>query len=409
MVSNKQKIGYLLKVYPRLSETFIMNEVLELERQGLALHIFSLRFPQNEEFNPTGSKVQADVTYLPSLKPTLKFINYLILSWANLQLFSQNPWRYLKVRHNYFSQPEPRKNLFLQAGYLVLELQKHGIKHLHAHFANVPANVAELMHRLSGITYSFTAHAKDIYLTESEVLNQRIKQAKFVLTCTAYNQKYLQGISTNDTPIYLSYHGLDLTRFQPDRLSDRLPSTNPVILSVGRFCEKKGFPYLLKACQLLKQKGLVFDCKIVGYGPLQTEMEQLIEELDIKDVVFLLGKMMQDDLIELYRQTDIFALPCIISEDGDRDGIPNVLLEAMAMEIPVVSTHISGIVELIEDRETGILVPPKNAESLAEALAELITNPQLSQQIKLGLRSKIFQQFSLEFNVKQVKDLLLGN
>ena len=176
---------------------------------------------------------------------------------------------------------------------------------------------------------------------------------------------------------------------------------------MGRFCEKKGFAYLIQACHLLKQKGYQFRCQIVGYGELQTQMEQAIEQLQLQEVITLVGKLTQDKLIEIYRQADIFVLPCQISENGDRDGIPNVLLEAMAMEIPVISTPISGIVELIEDRKTGLLVQQKDSKGIANAIEELINNPELRQQLQQAGRIKVAQQFSLAENIKEIKTLLV--
>lgn len=401
------KIGYLLKTYPKVSETFILNEILELENQGLDLHIFSLRNPSDDKFHPDIAKVKAQVTYIPSILPQLTSEDFASLLQAHVELIGQDKERYLQMMHFYDNRPEEKRlNEFLQAGYLILELQRLKIAHLHAHFANIPTAVAEIVQQFSDISYSITAHAKDIYLSQPEVLNRRITKAEFVLTCTQYNQKFLQAISQSSTPIHLSYHGLDLTRFQP--VVTEAQNQEPLILSVGRFCEKKGFPYLLQACQILKQKGYKFRCCIVGYGPLQAEIERIIEEFQLGDTVSLAGKMTQDELVKLYRQADMFVLPCLITEDGDRDGIPNVLLEAMAMNVPVISTNISGITELINHQKNGLLVPSKDPHALAREIAELIERPQLIQQLKQAGRATILRQFSLDENIKQVKNLLLA-
>ncbi|MDJ0690807.1 MAG: glycosyltransferase [Xenococcaceae cyanobacterium MO_188.B32] len=409
MSSNTQPIiGYLLKCYPRFSETFILNEILELERQGVKLHIFSILQPQDHKCHADVAKVKAQVTYIPSLVPAFTFKSLFLLLIAHWQLFWQSPRRYLKTLQFFRDRPEKKRwKQFHQAGYMALELQKLELAFFQTHFANVPASVAELVYRFSNIPYSIFAHAKDIYLTKPEILDRKIASAKFVLTCTGFNHQYLQSISTSKTPIHLSYHGLDLTKFSPQ--CDRQKSNNdlPLILSVGRFCEKKGFAYLIQACHLLKQKGYQFRCQIVGYGELQPQMEQAIEQLQLQEVITLGGKLTQDKLIEIYRQADIFVLPCQISENGDRDGIPNVLLEAMAMEIPVISTPISGIVELIEDRKTGLLVQQKDSQGIANAIEELINNPELRQQLQQAGRIKVAQQFSLAENIKEIKTLLV--
>ena len=410
MSSNAQPvIGYLLKCYPRFSETFILNEILELERQGVKLHIFSILPPQDNQRHADVAKVKAQVTYLPSLVPTFTFKSLFLLLIAHWQLFWQSPRGYLKTLRFYLNRPEKKRwKQFHQAGYLARELQKLEIAFCQTHFANVPAAVAELVYRFSNIPYSIFAHAKDIYLSQPEILARKIASAKFVLTCTGFNHQYLQSISTSKTPIHLSYHGLDLSKFSPQGDRPEFNSDLPLILSVGRFCEKKGFAYLIQACHLLKQKGYQFRCQIVGYGELQAEMEQAIEQLQLQEFITLVGKLTQDKLIELYHQADLFVLPCQITENGDRDGIPNVLLEAMAMKIPVISTPISGITELIEDHKTGLLVPQKDSQAIANAIEELINDPQMRQQLQQAGRTKVIQQFSLEENIKEIKTLLLS-
>jgi len=405
--NNNPKIGYLLKTFPKLSETFILNEILELERQGINLHIFSLRKPQDEKHHAALQTLKADVTYIPSLFPQSSQ-DVVHLQEANVLLMQQNVQNYFQLLHLDHSTTEIESlNIFLQAGYLVKAIRETGICHLHAHFINIPAAVAEVATQLCRIPYSITAHAKDIYLSKPEVLNRRISQAKFVLTCTKYNQQFLQKLSNSNTPIYLSYHGLDLAKFTPN-IKQEIVKTLPTILSVGRFCEKKGFPHLIQACKLLKERNYKFQCLIVGYGPLQAEIEHLIAELKLEDCIFLVGKMTQDELIEMYRQADIFVLPCHITENGDRDGIPNVLLEAMAMKVPVISTNISGIVELIQHKINGILVPPKEPYTLAKELENLINNPQFRNVLSNQGRVHVSSNFSIEKNTTDLKNIFMS-
>jgi glycosyltransferase involved in cell wall biosynthesis len=400
-------IGYLMKTYPKLSETFILNEILELERQGVRLHLFSLRRSPDHKVHPDVAKVKAQVTYIPSLLPGFNLQDAFKLLKAHVQLLWQNPRRYLKAWKFHRHRPESKRlNEFLQGGYLALVLQKLGIQHLQAHFANVPTATTEIAQQFSDISYNIFAHAKDIYLTEPEVLDRRIASARFALTCTAFNQRYLKTLSTSSTPIHLSYHGIDFDRFTPPipkPVSDR-----PLILSVGRLCEKKGFPYLIQACQQLKQWGHSFQCEIVGYGELQNSLQQMIIDLDVADVVSLAGKMDQDELVQIYRRTSIFVLPCQVMENGDRDGIPNVLLEAMAMEIPVVSTNVSGISELVETGTNGMLVPEKSSWAIAHALETLLEDPEMGQKWGKNGRDRVLQQFSLERNVAEIRMLLSG-
>ncbi|MEM8614945.1 MAG: glycosyltransferase family 4 protein, partial [Cyanobacteria bacterium P01_H01_bin.105] len=306
----------------------------------------------------------------------------------------------------YLSRTEDRRlHEFLQGCYLAWKLQDLGITHLHAHFANVPTATAEIAQAFTGFSYSITAHAKDIYLSNKDALDRRMAKAEFVLTCTDYNRRHLEQISTSRTPIHLAYHGLDIARFSPAPRAQ--PSDIPLILSVGRFCEKKGFPYLLKACHLLKQVGMPFRCVIVGYGPLEATIRQQISALELNDHITLVGKLTQDQLIEYYQRADIFVLPCLVTDDGDRDGIPNVLLEAMAMEVPVVSSNISGISELVRSNENGILVSEKDALGLAQALEALLRQPEMRTILGKAGRLTVLDKFGLTRNVGAVKDWLM--
>jgi glycosyltransferase involved in cell wall biosynthesis len=412
MNSSKPVIGYLLKTFPKLSETFILNEMLELERQGVNLHIFSLRSPQDTCHHPAVSQLKAPVTYIPSLLPQWQHTQETALIQSQLAWSRRNPAKLDRVLQFYCDRPEERRfNEFLQGCYLAQVIERLGIDHLHVHFANVPAATAEIAQQLTGIPYSMTAHAKDIYLTEDVALDRRIRSAEFVLTCTEYNRRYLETVSTSDTPIYRSYHGIDLTRFRPqeDDAATEAETPSPLnILSVGRFCEKKGFSHLLDACHQLQQTGVPFHCTIVGFGPLADQIQAQIATLGLADHVTLVGKLTQTEVIEQYHRADVFVLPCVVTEDGDRDGIPNVLLEAMATGLPVVSTAISGITELVQSGENGLLVPERDAAALAAALTQLAQDPSLRQNLgRAGCRT-VHQQFTLEHNVGQVKHWLLG-
>jgi len=409
MTEQSPVIGYLLKTFPKLSETFILNEMLELERQGIALHIFSLRKPQDQYFHPSVSELKAPVTYLPSLLPeydreeeTALLTNY--LAWQ--QHYPEQCQEQLQF---YINRPEKKHlNEFLQGLYLAQIMPELGIAHLHVHFANIPTATAEIAHQCSGISYSITAHAKDIYLTEPIALDRGMKSAEFVLTCTDYNRRYLKSIATSDTPIDLAYHGLDLQRFQSDQTAGSANQDCLQILSIGRFCEKKGFPYLLTACAHLSLAGVPFACTIVGFGPLQEALELQIQAFHLQEQVTLIGQLTQDQVIEQYRAADVFVLPCQVTADGDRDGIPNVLIEAMAMELPVISTAISGITELIVSGENGVLVPEKDPSAIAQALIQLAEDPEQRRALGLAGRKTVTENFALEKNVAQVKALLLN-
>ena len=389
------KIAYLLKTYPRLSETFILNEILGMEELGARLHIFSLRRPDEDRSHPAVARVKARVTYALAIGPRSRPLDALRVLYGHATLFLSHPKRYWRTVSTYLKRPgKQRLKEVMQAGFLAKELQKEGCTHLHAHFANVPVTVAELIKGFTGIRYSFTAHAKDIYLTGREELNRKIQGAEFVLTCTGYNRGYLQELSTGATPIRSIYHGIDLSLF--DGRSKAASGATPLILSVGRFCEKKGFPYLIRACRSLKDRGIEFRCLIVGYGPLRDELDGLIGELNLRDCVSLGDKVTQDELVEVYREADVFVLPCLVTGDGDRDGIPNVLIEAMAQRLAVVSTDVSGIGELVAHMENGLLAREKDAGGLAASIEMLLRHPELRRRLGERGREKVLNLFSFE-------------
>lgn len=404
------KIAYLIKCFPRLSETFILHEVLELERQGLPLRIFSLLEPAGK-VNKAVQDVQAPVMYVPHGFPS----GMLILFAAAARRFLKHPWTFLCIclaAIVRFHHPATPRHLFY-AAYLATRLEQEGITHLHAHYANTPATVALLAHQFTGIPYSFTAHAKDIYLSRKQSLAYKMKQARFIVTCTGYNQRHLASLTgqRGDVAIHRIYHGLNLRVFPPyasTALDALEPLARPLILSVARLVEKKGLLYLLQACRILKDQGYDFTCRIVGEGPLRLALEQHIRDLALADQVELCGAETHERVIAMYQQATLVALPCIIGEDGDRDGIPNVLVESLYMGAPVVSTPVSGIPELIMPEVNGLLVPPRDSAALAVAIARLLDDPRLRYRLATAGRQTVLARFDMASNTHRLMRLFAG-
>jgi glycosyltransferase involved in cell wall biosynthesis len=398
------KIAYLMKSFPKISETFILREILALEEAGMDLQVYSLQLPQEKKSHVAASQVRANVQYIPSSF----FDNPIGFLRANFLLVLANPLRYFRALHFLVQRPEAgRFEDFVQACHLALTIRALGLRHLHAHFINKPAAVAELVHLLIGLPYSITAHAKDIYLSPPEELTRKMQRAKFVVTCNDYNREFVENLSTNGTPVFRIYHGLDAAQFCPEPRAEPVEE-RPMLLSVGRLREKKGFPCLLDACRFLKIGGHRFRCVIVGYGPLKEDIERRIAELGLGDVVSLTGMLTQDEVIDLYKRATIFVLPCQVTENGDRDGIPNVLAEAMVMKLPVVSTSVSGIPELVEHMQNGILVRPEDPAGLAAAIARLLDQPRLREELGKVGRERVCRQFSAQDNAAQLKALFMG-
>jgi glycosyltransferase involved in cell wall biosynthesis len=426
-----QQIAYILKGYPRTSETFITNEIRLLEKMGIDLHIFSVKKLEGQKNHAMVEEIAAPVTYLPqadSLSET-RFSQWLKdnlpkFSDSHAELFKKRPLAYLKtlteclvmsVRYRNGLWEWPREVFFkefLQAGYIANAVLTAGqFEHLHAHFCHGSTTIAMFASSLSGLPFSFTAHAKDIYLKElnpGELLQNKMRRAEFLVTCTGANEQHLRSIAPSGTQIHKIYHGLDTGLFDHDRQSQDSEST-PVILSVGRLVEKKGFDYLIRACALLKSQGRKFQCRIVGGGDeYKTVLTDLIESLDLKDEVVLHGAVTQEELRVIYRQATLFALPCLVVGNGDRDGIPNVLVEAMSMQIPAISTDISGIPELITDGVDGLLVPEKNAEAMAGAIAKLLDNPALRGRLGKAGREKVMKEFDSQQTTQTLKELFIN-
>lgn len=385
---NEVRIGFLVKTYPKLSETFILGEILGLEEKSLRISVYSTQRPTDELIHADIARVKAPVSYLPeSLGDRLPET---VL--AHLRVFACHPLRYLATLCSVVVHRETQGGWnFIRAGWLAARLGKDGVAHLHAHFACIPAAIAELTKRLSGISYSISAHAKDIYLSEPRSLARRLAGATFTVTCTEHNREYLASLAPAGARVYRMYHGIDARQFSP---SASQSAATPVLLSVGRLREKKGLDVLVEACARLRDTGRDFQCRIIGYGPEEQRLREQVERAGLSDRVRLLGKLTRDEVIEHYRQATAFVLPCRVLADGDRDGIPNVLLEAMAMELPVVSTSVSGIPEAVAHERNGLLVPPGDAAAIAAAVQRILDDPLLAGGLGRAGRATVLEHFS---------------
>lgn len=422
------EIGYIMKGFPRLSETFIANEIHLLEAMGMRLRLYSVKGGDKDKVHGVVSRIRAPISYLPPMTP-LSGCGLLPWLWRNVpqcaaahgRVLRRHPVRYLrtlasalKMCWRYRSgKLAPRKVFvkeFLQAGQIAADVMDAGsISHLHGHFCHGATTITWFVSRLTGLPFSFTAHAKDIYLADlnpGDLLARKLAAARFVTTCTAANERYLAEHFPAGGHVHTVYHGLDTDYFAP--VPGRSDGALPMILSVGRFVEKKGFTYLVRACAALKARGLRFRCLLVGEpGEDFARVCGLIEQLDVTDVVQTRTAVVQEELRSIYAEATVFALPCQVLEDGDRDGIPNVLAEAMAMAIPIVSTNISGIPELVEHERDGLLVPQRDADSLAAALAALLEDDDLRTRLGRAGRNRVCQVFDSRETTHQLRRLFL--
>lgn len=390
------RLGMLLKGYPRISESFISTEILLLESLGVPIDIYSLRQPRENFTHDHVKRIKAPVTYLPEYFLTAP--RALLLS--NLRLWKRLGARYLKCLGGAVARAAERKKTatvrhFLQAGHLAAtQLADSPVSHLHAHFCHTPASVALFASELLGLPFSFTAHAKDIYTSEPEQLARKIRKAQFVVTCTGYNAKRLKSLNNGahpSTPIHTIYHGIDLDFFKFDHAPP--PGSPWRILSVGRIVPKKGYDDLLTALKLLKESGLDFQFTHIGSGEKEEETRKMVEDLGLGGRVRMLGTLPHSQVLAHYRNSHCFALACKVAPNGDRDGIPNVLVEAMAIGLPVVATSVSAIPELVEDGVTGILTAPESPREMAEAIRSVLLHPGRSAERALRARARVEEDF----------------
>ncbi len=394
------RIAYILKMYPRFSETFILSEILELERQGVDLRIFSLKKPDDGRFHADLARVRAAVTYLPEAPLLARQAYY----EAHRQVFAWNRPRYLRLLRGVLKRRRAGAlKRFLQAGYIAPRLRQAGIAHVHAHFASSATSVAHYLHRLTGVSYSFTAHAKDIYINSvsSEVLERKLKAARFAVTVSDYNREYLSHLAGGDRVVRI-YNGLDLRQFALDGRDRDEP---PLVLGVGRLVEKKGFADLIRACAALRRDGCRFQCRIVGKGDREAELRALIRDLDLAGCVELAGPLPREALLELYPRATVFVAPSVIGADGNRDGLPTVLIEAMALGVPVVSTDVTGIPELVEDGRTGLLAPQRDPEALAGAIRRVLEDRAFAAALVRAGRERVEREFDLRREAARLREL----
>jgi len=393
MTYYKPKIGYVVKRYPRYSETFIVNEILAHESVGIEIDIFSLRTPNDTHFQNIISQVNAPVFYLPS--SGIKATEF----WQVLNDSST-------LLPGLLSAHEKAKDCdayeVYQAILLAREVDLRGINHLHAHFASLASTVTRLAASFAGIAYTLTAHAKDIYQEDVryDELKQKFYDAAAVITVSDYNVKYLK--EHYDVPqerIKRIYNGLALDQFPYKSPVKR----EPTIIAVGRLVEKKGFSNLVKACANLSGKGINYNCKIIGTGELEDDLRSQIEQLGLQEKVLMLGPQPQCEVIKLIHEASVLAAPCIIANDGNRDGLPTVLLEAMALGTPCVSTNVTGIPEIIEDEVTGLIVEQDDLIGLTEEIERLLVDAGLREKISISARQLIEKEFEIFRNTENLR------
>src|SRR5437660_2388305 len=387
--------AYLFERFPSFGQTFCYREVAELSRQSITPPIFSIRNPKDEPAQDWDASIVQRVHYLPEEKELLEDVRRASKKGKPEIVAALDEWG--------------RRTDFLrlyQAVYVGLRLQEAGISHVHAHFAGMAARTAFWIAKFFPITFSFTAHANDIFVPcKFEIgLDKLVGAARVVVTETDYAEKFLrERFPECADRIHRIYNGLNLAEFGRATFSGDPPS----IVAIGRLIVKKGFANLIRACALLVGRGRSFRCDIFGEGPLENQLRGQIAELGLPEFVQLPGPKPQHELRKRLARASVFVLPSVPEPQGGMDNLPTVIMEAMATGLPVVSTKIGGIPEMVIDNQTGFLVQPEDAVALAEAIEKVTNDRSLGQRLGQAGYEQAQKLFSIEKNVREFCALLL--
>ena len=389
-----QRIGYVLKRYPRFSETFVVNEILAHERAGVSIDIFALGPVEETHFQDIIAKVRAPVHRLPYRPQNAEAL------WQQITEAGEclaDFWPAMRDCRDIDS------TALIQAIRLAIEARARGIGHLHAHFATGAATVTRAAAAFAGLPYSFTAHAKDIYFDYDtpQYLDRKLRDAAFAITVSDFNLATLRAAhGAAARRLRRLYNGVDLAQLQ----FIAPPAAGSTILAVGRLVDKKGFAVLIEAARRLRDRGVAFDCRILGDGPEREPLQARIDAAALGAHIRLLGPQPQGAVMAAMREATVLAAPCIVSADGNRDGLPTVIVEAMALGTPVVSTTVTGIPELVRDGLTGLCVAPGDAVALAAALERQLVDHGLRQRLARAARQVIEREFDIDANTRCMRE-----
>lgn len=404
----KKTIAYLAPEIPALSATFVYQEILQLKELKVEIKPVSIHRPHNKATSDVLKKLEADTFYLYEQA----FLKTILL---NIRLFISSPLKYLFVLKIALSDAfsvgitsHIGKGLlyrFIIAAGFVDYLRKNNIEHIHSNFAHIPTDIAMYAADLAGITFSFISHANDLF-ERGWLLKEKVARAKFAVTISEYNKQFLIDNGADEEKINVIHCGVNTASFS--EREDKELSKTPILGALGRMVEKKGFDVLISACEILKKEGIVVKLQIAGGGPLKKDLENLSRKLDVIDSIEFIDSISHSDVPEWIKSLDIFVLPCKKDEHGDMDGIPVVLMEAMLSGVPVISSYVSGIPELITDGETGLLCEPNDPVCLKQKVSQLLSNKKLRRILHKHAQSKVKSDFELSENVKKLSELFEG-
>lgn len=383
-LSREVDLAVLVHEFPKLSETFVLHDLLALEKAGIRLTVFSLRRPAGPVSHEALSALRAEVRYLPEIDGRQR---RLTLRATQALLALREPTRFLRGMAAIYASPDYTRLRLNQALLLAGLLEEVGAPPLYIHFAHKPATVGRFAALLLGIPFGISAHAVDVWTPPAKELRAKVRDASVVLCCYDEARAYLARLAKGTTPVELVYHGVAVPDDPPVAAKDG------TVLAVGRLVPKKGYPTLIEAAGLLRDRGVSFRVRIAGDGPEWPVLQRLVNQLELEGLVHFLGPLSDSELQGEFAEAAVFALPCQEMPDGNRDGIPNTVLEAMARRIPVVSSRLASVAEAVDDGVQGLLVAQRDAAGVAEAIERLLGDAALRQQMGLAGRERVVERF----------------
>ena len=398
-----QAIAYVMSRFPQLSETFILREMNTLEQMGWKVQLFPLMIQHQPVIHDEAHPWLARAQQIGWLSPAV--------ATAQGQLLLQQPQRllggWIQTVQGYLFKPRELLRavaMLPKAARMAQLMRREQIAHIHAHYATYPALVAWMIQRLTGISYSVTVHAHDIYVSQA-MLARKLRAAAFVVAISEYNKRFLrrhagQAVAAKTHVIHC---GIQPELYASSRLNTR---ERWEIVSTGSLQEYKGFTYLIEACALLRKQNMNFRCRIIGGGELREQLQQQINAAQLQDHVLLSGPQTEAQVRSVLATADCYVQPSIITTSGKMEGIPVALMEALASQLPVIASNISGLPELVRDRSTGVLVPPADPQALATAIKTLQDDPLTSQRLAQAGRELVQREFDLQTNVALLAQLL---
>lgn len=401
----KLNVAYILHRFPYITETFIMREMYWVREHNVDINIFSLLPPKD-----TIVQEQAK-----ELLPYAHYSSFLSLNVIKAQLYFlfRSPSRYVKAfiktvwqTHREISVLLRTLIIFPKSVYFAQKMEKIGIEHIHAHFVWLEGIAAGIAKDLLGITFTIHPHAFGLFMRDQKDVRAELQNASGVVTVSTHHREYIATLCPviEQKDIGIVHYGLEVDRYKPASKQSRNGKVIRIV-AVGDLCEKKGPEYLVDACALLAKRGYHFQCDFVGHGHLQKKLQAQIDRLGLQDRITLCGVQGLPQVLQKYHESDIFALPCVVARDGDRDGMPNVLIEAMACELPVVTTPVAGIPDLVTHEETGLLVKERDALTLADALENLIVDEAMRKRLGKQARIKVLEGFQIQNSAEKLVNI----